>query len=164
MNLRLAALLMALFLIPGATVSASGKRGTKATVSLHIETEGTDNPKMIFPYTVEGKQRFFRRMPEIMTNDVEAFSPFPSEAGGDDYGAVFKLTARAARRYAAISSANQGRWMIIQVNGRAVDVLFIDKAVEDGLIVVWKGLTLADTSTLDDEKPRINADGKKNKE
>ena len=164
MNLRLAALLMALFLIPSATVLASGKRSSKATVSLHIETEGTDNPKMIFPYTVEGQQRYFRRMPEIMTNDVEAFSPFPSEVGGDDYGAVFKLTARAARRYAAISSANQGRWMIVQVNGRAVDVLYIDKPVDDGLIVVWKGITLADTTTLDDAKPRIEAKGKKDKE
>jgi hypothetical protein len=164
MNLRLATLLLALFLIPGTAVFASGKKGTKASVTLHIETEGTDNPKMIFPYIVAGQQRFFRRMPEIMTNDIEAFSPFPAEGGGDNYGVVFKLTNRAAKRFSAVTTANQGRWMFAMVNGRAVDVLLIDKPVNDGIIVAWKGITLADTTTLDDAKPRIGADGKEKKE
>ncbi len=163
MNFRFAALLMSLLLIQIATVSASGKKDDKAKMSLHIETEGTDNPQMIFPFAVEGQQRFFRRMPEIMTSDVEAFSPFPSEAGGDNYGVVFKLTNRAAKRYSAVTGANQGRWMVVQVNGRVVDSLFIDRPVNDGIVVVWKGITLADTATLDETKPRIGEDGKKKK-
>lgn len=162
MNLRLVALMLALVIIPSSSVFASGKKSGKARMTLHFETAGTDNPKMIFPYVVQGQQRYFRRMPEIMTNDIESFSPFPSDVGGDDYGVVFKLTDRASKRYAAVTSANQGRWIIAQVNGRAVDALYIDKPVVDGLVVIWKGITLADTTILDASKPRIGGDGKKN--
>ncbi len=163
MNFRFAVLLMSLLLIPAANLSASGKKDDKARMTLHFETEGSDNPKMIFPYPVGERQRFFRRMPEIATSDLQAFSPFPAEGGGDNYGVVFKLTNRAAKRYSAVTSANQGRWMLIQVNGRVVDYLFIDKPVDDGVVVAWKGLTLADIATLDETLPRVGADGKPEK-
>lgn len=161
MQPRLALLLMMLVLALTPAVFASGKRDGKATISFHMETEGTDNPKMIFPQMVNGQQRFFRRIPEINTKDIVAFSPFPSDAGGDDYGVVFKLKGHSSNRLAAITNVNQGRWMIAQVNGRAVDGLLIDKTVNDGMLVVWKGVTLADIAILDDSLPRIGEDGKK---
>ena len=72
------------------TVFASGKKEVKASVTFHIETEATDNPKMIFPQLANGKQRFFRRLPEFATKDIFSFNPFPSEIGAD-YGIVIKL-------------------------------------------------------------------------
>lgn len=143
-------------------VWASGKADTKASVTLHMETEATDNPKMIFPHVIDGQTRYFGRMPEINTKDVVSFSPFPSDGGGD-YGAMFKLKENVAGRLSAITAANQGRWLVISVNGRVVDGVIIDKQVNDGLLVAWKGLSLEDIAVLDKQMPRIGAEGQKKK-
>jgi len=149
-------------LTPVPSAFASGKKESKVSITFHMETEATDNPKMIFPQLANGQQRFFRRMPEIGTKDIVSFSPFPSEAG-DDYGIAVKLKSNALNRLAAVTNANQGKWMISQVNGRVVDGFFIDKQIDDGVLVIWKGVTLADITLLDEELPRAGSEGKKKK-
>lgn len=132
-----------------------GKNENKASVTFHLETEATDNPKMIFPQVIGDQTRYFRRMPEIGMKDIVSFSPFPSDTG-ESFGIVFKLKGNAVNRLAAVTTANQGRWLIAQVNGRAVDGVIIDKQVNDGFIVIWKGVTLADVKTLEEELPRTD--------
>jgi hypothetical protein len=163
MHRRTAALCLLLTLFLPASLFASGKKEDKAAVSFHMETEGTDNPKMIFSQLAAGKNRFFRRMPEIMIKDVTSFTPFPSDDGPGDFGMVFLLKENASRRLSAITNANQGKWMIAQVNGRVVDGVMIDKQVDDGRLVIWKGITLADVALFDEELPRIGQEGKKKK-
>jgi hypothetical protein len=160
---RTAALLILLAIALAPSLFASGKKEPKAAVSFHMETEGTDNPKMIFAQLTNGRNRFYRRMPEIMIKDVQSFTPFPSEDGPGDYGIVFQLKSNAKNRLAAITNVNQGRWMIAQVNGRVVDGVLIDKQVDDGRIVVWKGLTLGDVAIFDESLPRIGQEGQKKK-
>ena len=157
---RFAALSMMVLLAICPTVLASGKKEIKASVTFHIETEATDNPKMIFPQLANGKQRFFRRLPEFATKDILNFNPFPSEMG-ENYGIVIKLKGGAINRLAAISNANQGRWLIAQVNGRVVDGVFLDRQIDDGVLVIWKGISLADITLLDEGLPRAGAAGKK---
>jgi len=144
-----------------AVVLAGGKAETKASLSFHMETDAGDNPKMIFPQLVDGQTRYFRRMPEITSKDVISFSPFPSEA--DDYGIVFRLADHAGKRLAAITNMNQGRWLAAQINGRVVDGVLIDKQIDDGLVVIWKGASLADIKMLDASLPRIGQEGAKKK-
>lgn len=158
MHVRLALILTLLAVFPALPASAGAKRG-KATVSFHMQTVSTDNPKMIFPHVSNGRTRYFLRMPEISTKDVAAFSPFPSDLG--DYGLVFKLKPNSAQRLAAVTNANQGQWMAAQVNGRPVDGVLIDKPVTDGVLVVWSGLTMADVEIFDKAFPRIGSEGKK---
>lgn len=142
---------------------AGGKADNKASISIHMETENSDNPKMIFQQEIGGRTRYFRRMPEVSTKDIIAFSPFPSEAGGD-FGVVFRLKDNVARRLSAITSSNQGRWLITMINGRPVDGVLIDKQIDDGIIVAWKGVNLADIAIFDESLPRIGADGRNKKE
>ncbi len=156
-----ALLITAIFILPNAGL-AGGKKEGKASVTFHMETEATDNPKMIFPHLANGQRRFFRRMPEIGIKDILSFRPFPSDVSGE-YGVIFKLKSNAVNRLAAITSANSGRWMISQVNGRAVDGFLIDKQVTDGLVVVWKGVTLQDIAIFDEQLPRVGEEGKKKK-
>ena len=163
MQTRFSTLLMLLVLAFSTVVFASGKKEVKASVSFHMETEGTDNPKMIFEQMAYGKKRWFRRMPEITTKDIVSFSPFPSDLGGDDYGVVFILKENAAKRLAAITNVNQGKWMITQINGRVVDGVLIDKQINDGRLVIWKGATLADVTIFDESFPRVGQEGKKKK-
>jgi hypothetical protein len=162
MKSHLAALVMMVALAMAPPVFASGKKENKASITFHMETEGTDNPKMIFPQMANGQTRYFRRTPEVSLKDVTAFSPFPAD-NGQGFGLVLKLKPTAVNRLAALTSANQGRWLISQVNGRAVDGVLIDKPVNDGFIVIWKGVTDADIAILDKEMPRIGAENKKKK-
>jgi hypothetical protein len=144
-------------------LSAAGKAENKASLSFHVETEASDNPKMIFPHTLNnGQTRYFRRLPEISTKDVVSYSPFPSDAG-DGYGAVYRLRDSAAKRLSALTNINQGKWLVAQVNGRIVDAVIIDQPINDGVLVVWKGITLADLSIFDKSTNRSGEDGKKNK-
>lgn len=143
-------------------VLASGKSDKKAAITLHMETESTDNPKMIFNHDFEGQNRFFRRMPEISGRDIASFKPFVSDSGADS-GAVFKLKPNGARRLSTVTSANQGRWFVTMVNGRILDGVVIDKQINDGIVVIWKGLTAADIATLDETLPRIGEEGPKDK-
>ncbi len=160
MQSRIAAFTMMVILALAPGVFAGGKKENKAAVSFHLETEASDNPKMIFGQLANGQTRYFRRLPEFSMKDIVSFSPFPSLVG-QEYGVMFKLKESAANRLAAITNANQGRWMIAQLNGRVVDGVMIDKQVSDGFIVIWKGVTQGDLAILDEEMPRIGADKKK---
>jgi hypothetical protein len=153
---------VACFFLAGG-VMAGGNKGKKVDISFHIETEASDNPKMIFPHKLNnGQTRYFRRLPEISTKDVVSYSPCPSDAG-DGYCAVFRLRESAAKRLAALTNVNQGKWLVAQVNGRLVDAVIIDQPINDGVLVVWKGITLADLSIFDKSTKRSGEDGKKNK-
>lgn len=163
MKPRLTAVLMMLVCAFAPAVRAGGKADTKAALAFHMETDATDNPKMIFAQEANGKTRYFRRMPEITSKDVLSFNPFPSDAEGDDYGVAFKLNDNAARRFAAITALNQGRWLFSQINGRVAGGVLIDKQIDDGIVVIWSGATLADIKTFDAALPRFGQEGKKKK-
>jgi len=135
--------------------SAGGKAGENAVVSFHIETEAGENPNMIFPVEAGGKTRYFRRMPEIAARDIAAFRPFPGDDNARTYGIVFQLKNAAARRLTNITNANQGRMMLAATNGRPVDMVVIDQQVDDGFLVIWKGVTEGDIRLYDNEFPRI---------
>jgi hypothetical protein len=140
---------------------AAGKADNKASLSFHIETDSNDNPKMIFPHALSnGQTRYFRRLPEVSTKDVSSYAPFPSDTG-DGYGAVFRLRDSAGKRLAALTNINQGKWLVAQVNGRIVDAVIIDQPINDSILVVWKGITLADLSIFDKSTKRSGEDGKK---
>ena len=137
-----------------AVVEAGGDKGKGVRVSFHMETEATDNPKMIFPHEMFGKQRFFRRLPEVSLKDLVAFSPFPAEDQGS-YGVMFQLKEPARRRLAAITAVSIGKWMVCQGFGRIVDGVMVDGPVDDGAIVIWAGLSLEEIKELDKVMPRI---------
>lgn len=162
MHARLAALMTVLFLAFCPSLMAGGKPDAKFSATFHMEADGNDHPKMVFSQMAAGKQRIFRRMPEISTKDIASFSPFPSEVG-DGYGVVFRLKPAAANRLSATTAVNLNRWMITMVNGRVVDGVLIDKQINDGMLVIWKGLTLQDTALMDESIPRIGEEGKKKK-
>ena len=139
---------------------AGGNKGKAARISFHIETEGTDNPKMIFPHEMFDKQRFFRRVPEVSSVDLVAFNPFPAEDQAS-YGAVFQLKDTARRRLAAVTANNIGRWLVCQAFGRIIDGVLVDDPVDDGVVVIWQGLTLEEIEEIDKVMPRIGEEKKR---
>ena len=165
MNRTRAAILTGLIaLLTTPVCPAGGKAGETGMVTFHLETEAGGNPKMVFEMQDEDKMRFYQRAPTISMKDITAFTPFPSGTG-DLYGVVFKLTKAATGRLQSVSNANIGKFLVAQANGRVVDGVLIDKPVDDGFIVIWKGLTQDDIKLFDKALPRINdeKDKKKNK-
>ena len=161
---RLRAAIMTGLMVLGTTsvCPAGGKAGEVGMVTFHLETEAGGNPKMVFEMKDDDKSRFYTRSPIISMKDINAFAPFPSGTG-DLYGVLFRLNKAATGRLNSISTANIGRFLVAQANGRVVDGVLIDKPVNDGYIVIWKGLTQDDIKLLDKELPRINDDKDKKK-
>jgi hypothetical protein len=115
---------------------------------------------MIFPYELAGKQRYFRRMPEISSKDFVSFNPFPAD-DQTSYGVLIQLKESSGKRLTAVTTADQGKYMVCQAFGRVVDALTIDQPVNDRVIIVWKGLTLDEIRELDKVLPRIGQEKEK---
>lgn len=139
-----------------APVQAGGKKHQENVLSIHIETDPTDHPKMIFKQFVAGKERSFKRIPEITGKDIAAFHPFPSR-DGEGFGVTLQLKARASNRFATTTTANQRRWVLTQINGRMVDAVLVDRPVNDGIWIIYKGVTAAEVASFDAEVPRLGA-------
>lgn len=136
--------------------AAGGKKTEENVVSIHLETDPTDHPEMIFKQFVAGKERSFKRVPEVVGKDIVAFHAFQSR-DGEGFGVTLQLKDRARNRLAATTTASQGRWMLTQVNGRMVDAVLIDRPVNDGIWIVYKGLTGVEVARFDEELPRMGA-------
>jgi hypothetical protein len=148
--------LATLFLLALCPVSmAGGKKEPDTVVSFHMEAAETDNPKMVFQAVVGGKARYFRRMSDISTRDIESFSPFPDELGGNTYGMAVKLKPHAFNRLAAITAVNIDTWMASSINGTIRDAVKIDKQINDGTLIIWRGVQLAEINEMDRKIPRI---------
>jgi hypothetical protein len=160
MSLRFAVFSLVMLLLPVHSASAGGNPKNKGSITFHLETEANDNPKMIFPQEVSGQTRYFRRVPEINLKDFVSYTPFPSETG-EGFGLVLRLKEPASRRLSAITNINQQRWLIANVNGRIIDGVLIDKQIDDGVLVVWKGANLEDVALIDKALPRTGEEGKK---
>ncbi len=143
------------------TAGAGSKREEKASLSFHSESADNSNPRTVFKQQIGGRERFFSRVADFTIRDIASFTPFRGDDG--DLGLVCRLTPRATRRLGALSNVNQGTWMISQINGRVVDFLFIDRQIDDGTLVIWKGVTEADLVLLDETLPRTGGAGETGK-
>lgn len=163
MNRRLFALtLSAAFGFLCVPALAGGKKENKVTVTFHIEADNNDNPKMIFPEPVGGRQRIFRRLSDFTVRDIQDFAAFQASDGS--YGLLITLKGNAATRLAAITATNPDRYLLAMINGRAVDALLIDKQITDGKLVIWKGTNALEIQELDKLVPRTGKDKGKDKD
>jgi hypothetical protein len=71
------------------------------------------------------------------------------------------LKESSGKRLTAVTTADQGKYMVCQAFGRVVDALTIDQPVNDRVIIVWKGLTLDEIRELDKVLPRIGQEKEK---
>jgi hypothetical protein len=115
-----------------------GKRPQKNRLTFHIQGDRTDGQKMVFPVPMGNKKLFFRKTPLTATKEIVSLKHFVAEDG--NYGATFTFEKAAAGRIAAITTSNQDKWLVAMLNGRPVDVVFVDRPVVDGRLVIWQGI------------------------
>ena len=152
-------ILVFVFLFP-TLVIAGGKKTPPASVTFHLEGTEGEAPRFAREVRTLAGKRFFRKVPEVSTRDVVAFSPFPAD-DKVSYGIVFKLNKQASRRLQSTTSAHRGKLLLALVNGQAVGVVRIDKPVTDGILVIWSGITQQEIKKYDMLAPRIGEDQKK---
>ena len=144
----------ATLLLPG-LAGAAGKKAPNLQLSFHLQAEPGD--RRVFKQLTAGKEVIFQKAASISTKDVIAFRSFPAD-DNNSYGMVFQLGKTAANRLRTISTAHQGKLLLAVVNGQVRDAVVIDKPVNDGLVVIWKRISLAEVKLTDQHLPRIGED------
>jgi hypothetical protein len=153
-------LFAAVFSFLALPASAGGKKSDKTAISFHLEADANENPKMVAPALVGGRERLFRRVPEIAMREIAAFAPFKANDGVSQ-GVMLQLKPNGARRLSAITNTNPDRYLLASVNGRNVDATLIDGQINDGILVIWSGVSVLDIEQFDKLLPRIGEEKKK---
>lgn len=149
-----AAILLVLF---PAAAQAAGKKAPDLSVSFHLQAGKGE--RHVFKQLTAGREVLYRKAPDITHKDFRAYRTFSAE-DNNSYGIVFQLSKQAGERLKAISAANQGKLLLAVVNGQVRDAVVIDQPVNDGLIVIWKWMALAEVKLADQLLPKIGEDPK----
>lgn len=140
MRFRLAPLTLFL-LFAVVSGEGSGARSKLAIVSMHVEGDETDNPKMVVPLKLgtEHRQYYFSKLPSFTDRDIAWFYPFTA-ADGVTYGVAFRLKEHAATELKALTLTHQGKLIGIRCSDAPLAAVLIDRPIDDGVVVVWSGL------------------------
>lgn len=138
-----------------ASVNGAGRKKGGFFISFHVEGDKSEGDRRVAEDSIDGRTVYFRRTPLITHKHLDGYWPFPAEDG--TWGAAFRLTSTGQRRLNTAGLTERGRLLRVVVNMRMADVLLIDKQPEDGMIVVWKGLTDDDLRQLEKQMPQLAA-------
>lgn len=110
----------------------------KFTISVHGEGAAEDNPRMIFPETIEGQQMIFKLLPEFSHSDIAAIHPFPADDG--TFGVTLKLDFRGTNALELATRTRPGEFLLTKVNGYSCGLVTMDKPILDGIFTIWSGV------------------------
>ena len=150
---------IAIALFIPATALAGGKKPPPVSVTFHLQADQGEGKKLVFPFTTAGKEIYYRRSAEFTEKDVMAYQSFPAD-DKTSYGLILQLNKVGKTRLASMSAANPGKFLLVMVNGTVRDAVLIDKAVTDGLLVIWQRIGLAEVRAADGLMPRIGENPK----
>lgn len=159
MSFRLSELVLFVLFTLCIPANAAGKKAPPASISFHLEGSAAEAPKFAREFNTLAGTRYFRKVPEVSSKNIQACSPFPAD---DDrtYGMVFKLNAQGSKRLNEVTTMHQGKLLLSLVNGQPLGVVRIDKPVNDGILVIWTGITQQEVKLYDQIAPRIGEDPK----
>ena len=131
-----------LFTFSLVSLHGAGSKAKGLVVSFHLEGQAEDTEKFVTPVKLgsEHRQYYFRKMPSFTNLDMQWFYPFVAQDGAS-YGAAFRLKNHKAQELTGITIANQGKLLGVRVLDAPLQALVIDRPVNDGILVVWGGLS-----------------------
>ncbi|MGA0112021.1 MAG: hypothetical protein ACO3PN_07955 [Chthoniobacterales bacterium] len=133
--------------VAAALLFAAGAK--KPVLDLRIHAEGTEAeaPTFAIPATLlDGRPAFLQRMPLVSQSEVDAIYPFPAADGSQ--GIYFKLGAHGSRLLQQHTMSQQGKLLVVMLNGRMVSNLLVDRAINDGIVCIPRGLSPDDIALL----------------
>lgn len=147
--------LAALAAIGGITSCNSLSDKEDIYITVHAQGEAIDNPRMIFPETIDGQQVIFKLIPEFTNVNIAAIHPFPAQ-GGDGSGLAMKLDFRGSNALHIVTRNQPGQLMLAKVNGKSVDFVSIDQPVADGMFTIWRGVPDEVIKKLEKKFPHLS--------
>ena len=141
---------------------AKGKQAQPVIINFFLQSSTEDGGKFSFPWQTSAGKLHFKKGAEFKTDQIIGHRPFPSPHSEHEYGMVFQLNTRASDHLRTITAdtRNHGKYLIVFMNNKSLDMLRIDKRVDDGVICVWRGLQPSDVHRADKLVPRIGEDKK----
>lgn len=134
----------------------AGKRRAPSLIGFHLEASEGDRPKKTTRVVLGVQSYNVRLEPAFEQDDIVGFYPFEAD-DGRTYGSAFKLNDRAARKLASLTSDANGKRIFTVVGTDAIGAVLIDRPVEDGYIVCWKGLRTEHVKAFEGVFPKIEA-------
>jgi len=149
-------ILLAIFtlLTPGSLL-AKGKKQPPLSITFHLEANSAEGRKLSIPVDTKMGKKFIQKSPTFSTKDIIAYHTFVSPHPNEKYGVALQLSKTAAKRLEYISAENKGRYLIANINGTVVDMLYIDKKVDGRVITIWRNVDPKFVSIVNPLLPRI---------
>ena len=145
--------LVSLFLVQFA--AAKGKQQSPVTVTFHIEATDIESKKLAYQIDTPKGKHWMSKSPFIMTKDIVAYHAFVSPHNPNMYGVSFQLNRAGSQRLSMASGEIAGKWIMCAINGKVVDMLYIDKQVDGRVITIWRGVDSTMLEACNQLAPRI---------
>ena len=126
-------------LMPSILLAKGGKR-PPLSITFHLEANSAEGRKLSVPVDTKMGKKFIQKSPTFSTKDIIAYHTFVSPHPNEMYGVALQLSKTAAQRLQYISAENKGRYLIANINGVVVDMLYIDKQVDGRVITIWRNV------------------------
>ena len=173
-DMKIFLMLLTVSVLSTISAQAKGEKRPPISITFHFEATGVEGKKFAVPVETQLGKRFIQKVPSISTKDIIAYYPFVSPHPDGQYGVSLQLNSVAAKRLSMLAAQNKGRYIVANINGKVVDMLFIDKQVDGRVITIWRGIDpnfLAYVNPImpkigekkKDWKKRIKAEKKKKK-
>lgn len=139
---------------------ANGKKKPPVSITFHLEANSLEGRKLSIPAKTPMGTKYIQKSPSFTTKDFIAYYPFVSPHENEMYGVSLQLGKTAANRLKLISAANKGKYIVVNINGRVVDMIFVDKEVDGRVITIWRGVDPQFLALVNPLLPRIGEDPK----
>lgn len=135
----------------------AGSKAKSFIVTFHLQGEEADSERFVTPVKLgsEHRQYFFRKMPSFTDRDMVWFYPFISQ-DGQSYGAAFRLNEVKTQELTAVTAANQGKLFGTRVVDAPLRAVMIDRPIQDGVVVVWDGLSQDHVKLIATQIPHVD--------
>ncbi|MGJ8656928.1 MAG: hypothetical protein ACSHX6_10805 [Akkermansiaceae bacterium] len=158
--IRILTLILCIGLTHVNVASASGKKAPPVSITFHLEASSLEGKKLSIPAKTPMGTKYIQKSPSFTTKDFIAYYPFVSPHENEMYGVTLQLRKTAATRLKMISAANKGKYIVVNINGRVVDMLFVDKMVDGRVITIWRGVDPQFLALVNPLIPKIGEDPK----
>ena len=106
----------------------------------------SDGPEGGAGFNVRYNNRYYTKLPMLSLNQFEKFRSFLNNDGS--YGVELFVKKEYRTRLYTETQGNIGKYMLPVVNGFAFAPMKIDRAINDGELVIWGGLNGYDLKQL----------------
>jgi hypothetical protein len=120
--------------------SANGKKRPPISITFHLEANSLEGKKLSIPAETPMGTKYIQRSPSFTTKDFVAYYPFVSPHENEMYGVTLQLGKAGAMRLKALSAANVGKYIVVNINGKVVDMFYVDREVDGRVITIWRGV------------------------